>query len=66
MSDIYIRPKLSGKYADIHPLIFLLGFLGGPLVFGLVGFILGPLILGVTYAALVAYKKGNSDNSANK
>jgi predicted PurR-regulated permease PerM len=66
MSDIYIRPKLSGKYADIHPLIFLLGFLGGPLVFGLVGFILGPLILGVTYAALVAYKKGDSDNSANK
>ncbi|MBU4534712.1 MAG: AI-2E family transporter [Euryarchaeota archaeon] len=56
-SDVYIRPKLSGKYADIHPLIFLAGFLGGPLVWGLVGFILGPLILGVTYAALMAYKK---------
>lgn len=55
-SDIYIRPKLSGKYADIHPMIFILGFLSGPLIFGLVGFILGPLILGVAYAAVVAYK----------
>jgi len=55
--DIYLRPKLSSKYADIHPLIFILGFLCGPLVFGLVGFVLGPLILGVTYAAVKAYKK---------
>ena len=65
-SDIYLRPKLAGKYADIHPLIFLLGFLGGPLVFGIVGFILGPLILGVTYAALLAYKKNNSNESLEK
>lgn len=55
--DIYIRPKISGKYADIHPLIFMLGFLCGPLVLGLSGFIIGPLILGVTYAAVKAYKK---------
>lgn len=55
--DIYIRPKISSKYADIHPLIFMLGFLCGPLVFGLSGFIIGPLILGVTYAAVIAYKK---------
>lgn len=59
--DIYLRPKISSKYADIHPLIFMLGFLCGPLVFGLVGFILGPLILGVTYAAVSAYKKENEN-----
>ncbi|MGL4669948.1 MAG: AI-2E family transporter [Methanobacteriaceae archaeon] len=57
LSDMYLRPLLSGKYADIHPLIFLLGFLAGPLVFGFVGFILGPLILGITYGVLKAYKK---------
>ena len=57
--DMYIRPKVAGKYADIHPLIFLLGFICGPLVLGIVGFIIGPLILGVTYAAVVAYKKEN-------
>jgi predicted PurR-regulated permease PerM len=55
--DIYLRPKLTGKYADIHPLIFLLGFICGPLLLGLVGFVLGPMILGVAYAAVVTYKK---------
>lgn len=55
--DVYLRPKLSGKYADIHPLLFLVGFLGGPLVWGLAGFIIGPLILGVAYAALNVYRE---------
>ena len=64
ISDFYIRPKLSSKYADIHPLIFILGFLCGPLVFGLVGFVLGPLILGVTYAAVISFKKGQVEENA--
>ena len=66
LMDMYIRPKLAGKYADIHPLIFLLGFLTGPLVLGLVGFIIGPLVLGVTYAAVVAYKKENQAKDPEK
>ena len=49
---MYIRPALSSHYADINPLILLIGFLAGPLVYGIVGFILGPLILGITYAVL--------------
>lgn len=66
LMDMYVRPKVAGKYADIHPLIFLLGFICGPLVLGLVGFIIGPLVLGVTYAAVVAYKKENQDKSPEK
>ena len=66
VADFYLRPKLSGRYADIHPLIFILGFLCGPLVFGLVGFILGPLILGVTYAAVIAFKKENIGKNAEE
>jgi len=57
LSDMYIRPALAGRYVDIHPLILLVGFMAGPLVFGLVGFILGPLILGITYAVIKAYKE---------
>jgi predicted PurR-regulated permease PerM len=57
LSDVYLRPALAGKYVDIHPLILLLGFISGPLVFGLVGFILGPLILGITYAIIKTYKE---------
>ena len=66
VADFYLRPKLSGRYADIHPLIFILGFLCGPLVFGLVGFILGPLILGVTYAAVISFKKENPDTNSKE
>ena len=47
--DMYIRPALSSHYADIHPLILLIGFLAGPLVYGIVGFVVGPLVLGITY-----------------
>ncbi len=56
LSDMYIRPALSSHYADVPPLILLIGFLAGPLVYGIVGFIIGPLILGITYAVLVSYK----------
>ncbi len=55
--DMYVRPQISGRYADIHPMIFLLGFICGPLLMGLVGFIIGPLVLGVAYAAVLAYKE---------
>ena len=55
--DMYIRPALSSHYADIHPLILLIGFLSGPLVYGVVGFIIGPLILGITYAVIDSYRK---------
>ena len=55
--DMYIRPALSSHYAEIHSLILLIGFLSGPLVYGIVGFIVGPLILGVTYAVLDSYRK---------
>lgn len=56
LSDMYIRPALSSHYADIPPLILLIGFLAGPLVYGIVGFIIGPLILGITYAVIISYK----------
>jgi predicted PurR-regulated permease PerM len=54
---MYIRPALSSHYAEIHPLILLIGFLSGPLVYGVVGFIIGPLILGITYTVLDCYRK---------
>ena len=55
--DMYIRPAISSHHADIHPLILLVGFLAGPLVYGIVGFIIGPLILGVTYTILDSFRK---------
>ena len=65
LSDMYIRPALAGKYADIHALILLVGFMAGPYVFGIVGFILGPLILGITYAVIKSLKEELEQDKAD-
>lgn len=52
-----IRPKLIGSVADIHPLLVLLGVVGGLAVFGFIGFILGPLVLSVFVTVLSLYRK---------
>lgn len=43
--DNLLRTKMLGEKAKIHPLIMLVGILGGISVFGIFGFIIGPLIL---------------------
>lgn len=43
--EIFIRPVLTGRRVQIHPVVMLVGFFGGILTMGLIGFVLGPLIL---------------------
>ncbi|MEK6934186.1 MAG: AI-2E family transporter [Nanoarchaeota archaeon] len=43
--DTFLRTKLLGDTSHIHPLIMLLGVLGGLSLFGIFGFVIGPLIL---------------------
>jgi len=45
--DLIIRAKMLGNKTAIHPIIMLIGVLGGIQLFGLIGFILGPLILSI-------------------
>lgn len=52
-----MRPKIIGRFGNIHPVTVLLGVLGGLVVFGFVGFILGPLILSVFITTLDIYRK---------
>lgn len=56
-TDFYIRPRISVQYSEIHPLIFLLGFIYGAITMGVPGLFIGPLILGITYAAYKVYRK---------
>jgi predicted PurR-regulated permease PerM len=42
-----LRPYLIGGDTRIHPVLVLVGVLGGIWVFGIVGLLLGPLIMGV-------------------
>ncbi|HJJ30305.1 MAG TPA: AI-2E family transporter [Methanocorpusculum sp.] len=50
LTDLIIRPKLTGKRVKIRPMLMFVGFFGGAMAMGLLGFILGPvlLILGIT------------------
>jgi len=51
----YLAPKITATRYKIHPVIMIVGFLGGPLVFGIKGFILGPVILGALKVVLDHY-----------
>lgn len=55
-TDFYIRPRISVQYSEIHPLIFLLGFIYGAVTMGVPGLFIGPMILGITYAAYKVYR----------
>lgn len=55
--DNFIRPKLIGEQARVHPTIILVGVLGGVAVFGFAGFLLGPLILAMFVSILQLYRR---------
>ena len=45
--DNIIRPKIIGSRSKVHPVLVLLGVLGGLKLFGIIGIIIGPLILSI-------------------
>ncbi len=59
--DNFIRPKLIGNRADIHPIFVLIGVLGGIAAFGFIGLFLGPLIVGVTISILKVWEQDYLD-----
>ena len=54
--DNILRPFIVGKKAKIHPVLVLLGVLGGLAVFGFIGFVIGPLILAIFMTFLEIYE----------
>ncbi len=59
--DNILKPKLIGERAGIHPILILLGVLGGLVLFGFIGFIVGPLILAMINALVDIYEKEKSE-----
>ena len=57
--DNLLRPKLMGRKAKIHPLVILLGLLGGVFFFGPAGVIIGPLVLSLLILAVEFYAAAN-------
>ena len=50
--DTVLRTKVAGKDSRIHPVVMLLGVMGGTPVLGLAGIIVGPLLLSYTLEIL--------------
>ncbi len=57
--DNVIKPRLISSKIKIHPIIVLLGLVGGIKMFGLVGVIIGPLILALTITFFKFYEEKN-------
>ena len=53
--DNFIRPKLIGDKAKIHPAIIMVGIFGGIVMVGPIGLIVGPLILSLTAIIIQEY-----------
>ena len=56
-ADNILKPKLIGDRAGLHPVLVLLGVIGGLQLFGFAGFIIGPLILSALKSFMDIYQK---------
>ena len=45
--DNIMKPMIIGRKSKMHPVLTLLGILGGLQIFGLIGIIIGPLSLAI-------------------
>jgi len=55
--DNWLRPKLIGSQARLHPLLTFFAVLGGITYFGMVGLILGPLVLAILLSLIEVYQR---------
>jgi len=56
LADNILKPKIIGSRANIHPVLVLLGVLGGLKVFGIIGLIIGPIILALLTTFIKIYE----------
>ncbi|MBI5700962.1 AI-2E family transporter [Candidatus Saganbacteria bacterium] len=55
--DNFLKPKIVGDHAKIHPLVILFGILGGIQLFGIPGILIGPLILTLFDVVIEIYRE---------
>lgn len=63
--DNILKPKLIGDRAGVHPILVLVGALGGLAFFGIVGFVVGPLILALLNVLLEIHEKERKELNLN-
>lgn len=55
--DNFIRPMIYRRYAEVHPLITLIGAIAGVSNFGLLGLLIGPLALSYLFELVRMYRE---------
>ena len=55
--DYVIRPRVFRRWANIHPLITLIGALAGVPFFGILGLLIGPLALSYFFELIKMYRE---------
>jgi predicted PurR-regulated permease PerM len=55
--DNILKPKIIGERAKLHPVLVLLGVLGGIKLFGIIGLVIGPLIFAILVASIRIYEE---------
>lgn len=55
--DNFLRPRLMSGRTKVHPVLILIGVLGGLKIFGFVGMLVGPLILALLVAFIKFYEQ---------
>ncbi len=55
--DNILKPIIVGNRARVHPLLILIGILGGLFAFGFMGLIIGPIILAIFQTLLIIYER---------
>ena len=60
--DNFIRPKIIGSKANVHPLLVFVGILGGVAAFGFVGILLGPIIITLFITFIDIYEEEGFDH----
>lgn len=61
--DNLLKPKIIGSRGNIHPVLVLIGVLGGISLFGLIGVVIGPLILGLFNVFIDVFEEEMKFNS---
>ena len=59
--DNILKPKLIGTKANVHPILVLLGVLGGLNMFGFIGIILGPVMLALLMTFVNIYENKKAE-----
>ena len=58
--DNFIRPRLVSGRTKVHPVLILIGVLGGLKLFGFAGMLVGPLVLAILVAFIKFYEDAYS------